>query len=101
MMILISGIWEGNDPDLWAKNIEATKSARHSCALGFAYDSSALSTEIAALTNIKSQYIDSLNTGAVDPSIELPKFLEELDNAGMQKVIEEKQAQLDAWYASK
>lgn len=95
------GIWEGNDPDLWEKNIEATKSAKHSCALGFAYDSSALSTEIAALSNIKSQYIDSLNTGAVDPSIELPKFLEELDNAGMQKVIEEKQAQLDAWYASK
>ena len=95
------GIWEGNDPDLWEKNIEATKSAKHSCALGFAYDSSALSTEIAALSNIKSQYIDSLNTGAVDPSVELPKFLEELDNAGMQKVIEEKQAQLDAWYASK
>lgn len=97
----LGGIWEGNDPDLWNKNIEATKAAKHSCALGFAYDSSSLSTEIAALSNIKSQYIDSLNTGAVDPATELPKFLEELDKAGMQKVIEEKQSQLDAWIASR
>lgn len=95
------GIWEGNDPDLWEKNIEATKSAKHSCALGFAYDSSALSTEIAALSNVKSQYIDSLNSGAVNPETELPKFLEELEGAGMQKVIESKQAQLDEWIASK
>lgn len=97
----MGGIWEGNDPDLWTKNIEATKAAKHSCALGFAYDSSALGTEIAALSNVKSQYIDSLNSGAVDPETELPKFLEELDDAGMQKVIESKQAQLDEWIASK
>lgn len=97
----LGGIWEGNDPDLWNKNIEATKSAKRSCALGFAYDSSALSTEIAALSNIKNQYMDSLNTGAVDSETELPRFLEDLENAGMQSVIDAKQAQLDAWYAAK
>lgn len=97
----LGGIWEGNDPDLWQKQIELTKAAQHSCALGFAYDSSSLSTEIASLSNVKSQYIDALNAGAVDPKEELPKFLEALDNAGMQKVITEKQTQLDAWTASK
>lgn len=95
------GIWEGNDPDLWEQCIAATKAAQQSCALGFAYDSSSLSTEIAALSNIKNQYVDALNTGAVDPAVELPKFLEELEAAGMQTVIDEKQAQLDAWYESK
>lgn len=97
----MGGIWEGNDPDLWEQCIEATKAAQQSCAIGFAYDSSSLSTEIATLSNIKDQYVDALNTGAVDPAVELPKFLEELEAAGMQTVIDEKQAQLDAWIASK
>lgn len=96
----LGGIWEGNDPDLWKKQLETTKAAPKSIALGFAYDSSALSTEIAALSNVKSQYIDALNAGAIDPEKELPKFLEELDKAGMQKVIEEKQKQLDTWAKS-
>lgn len=97
----LGGIWEGNDPDLWEKQIQITKEAQQSCALGFAYDSTALSTEIAALSNVKSQYTDALNAGAVDPEVELPKFLEALEDAGMQKVIDEKQAQLDAWTASR
>lgn len=97
----LGGIWEGNDPDLYKKQIELTKEAQRSCALGFAYDSSSLSTEIASLSNVKSQYIDALNAGAVNPKEELPKFLDALDNAGMQKVITEKQAQLDAWTAAK
>ena len=45
--------------------------------------------------------MDSLNTGAVDSETELPRFLEDLENAGMQSVIDAKQAQLDAWYAAK
>lgn len=96
----VGGIWEGNDPDLWEKQIEQTKSAQQSCALGFTYDSTALSTEIAALSNVKSQYVDALNAGAVNPE-ELVEFLEALDKAGMQEVMAEKQAQLDAWIAAK
>ncbi len=95
------GVWEGNDPDIWEKQTEAMKSVPKSCALGFAYDSSALSTEIAAISNVRSQYLDALNTGAADPETELPKFLEELDNAGMQTVIDAKQEQLDAWMSAK
>ena len=97
----IAGVWEGNDPDIWEKVVESMKSVPKSCALGFAYDSSALSTEIAAISNVRSQYLDALNTGAADPETELPKFLEELDNAGMQTVIDAKQEQLDAWMSSK
>ena len=95
------GIWEGNDPDLWEKQTESMKSVPKSSALGFAYDSSELSTEIAAISNVKSQYMDALNTGAANPETELPKFLEELDNAGMQTVIDAKQQQLDAWLSTK
>lgn len=95
----LGGIWEGNPADLWEKQIASTNAAQKSCALGFAYDSSSLSTEIAAISNVKSQYMDALNAGSVDPETELPKFLEALDTAGMQKVIDEKQQQLDTWLA--
>ena len=97
----LGGIWEGNDPDLWEKQIEVTKSAQKSCALGFAYDSSALSSEIAAIENVKSQYVDAFNAGVADPDVELPKFIKALEDAGIQKVIDEKQKQLDAWLADK
>lgn len=95
------GYWAGDDPELLPKKIEIMNGAKKSCALGFAYDSSALSMEIAAITNVRSQYVDALNTGALNPDEELPKFLEELDNAGINTVIEEKQKQLDAWLAAR
>lgn len=95
----LGGIWEGNPTDLWEQQIASTKAAQKSCALGFAYDSSGLSTETAAISNVKSQYMDALNAGSVDPETELPKFLDALEGAGMSKVIEEKQKQLDAWLA--
>lgn len=93
----LGGIWEGNPPDLWEKQIVSTNSIQKSCALGFAYDSSGLNNEIAAISNVKSQYMDALNAGSVDPETELPKFLEALESAGMSKVIEEKQKQLNQW----
>ena len=39
-------------------------------------------------------------TGAINPDTELPKFLEELEYAGIDQVIEEKQKQLDVWLTS-
>ncbi|MBO9608448.1 MAG: DUF3502 domain-containing protein, partial [Paenibacillaceae bacterium] len=41
-----------------------------------------------------------LSIGAVDPDVELPKFLEKLKNAGADAIIAEKQKQLDAWKAT-
>ena len=67
--------------------------------MGFSYDSTPVSTEIAALTNVKNQYLPGLACGSLNPETELPKFLQALEDAGLQKVIDEKQAQLDAWIA--
>ncbi|MNO07261.1 hypothetical protein D3C81_2293850 [compost metagenome] len=43
------------------------------------------------------KYYPSLMTGSVDVDAILPKFNEELKQAGMDDVIREVQTQLDAW----
>ena len=44
-----------------------------------------------------NKYRTSLECGDVDPDEVIPQFLEELEDAGINKIIEEKQNQLNAW----
>ena len=60
----------------------------------FIFDSSAFTNEAAAIGNVYAKYAFNLMSGAVDPATELPKFLEELEGAGMPKLIEAANAQL-------
>ena len=43
----------------------------------------------------------SLLTGAVDPAVELPKYIENLKAAGLDDIKADVQAQYDAWKAAK
>ena len=43
------------------------------------------------------KYAAALGSGTVDPEETLPKFIEELKKAGIEKVISTKQEQLDKW----
>lgn len=74
-------------------------SAEKSLALGFAYDSTSVADELAAIDTVCAKYRRGLECGSLNPKTELPKFLKELENAGIQTVIEVKQEQLDAWLA--
>lgn len=76
---------------------EYNKSARKSVALGFSYDSSNVTNELAALGTVTAKYRRGLESGSLDPETELPKFIEELNSAGIDTVVEEKQKQLDEW----
>lgn len=95
----ITHVWEGLPLDVHEQNQANNGKAKRSCAYGFAYDGTSVTNEIAALNNVKSQYLDALNTGAVNPDDVLPQFLADLEAAGLQKVIDLKQQQLDAWMA--
>ena len=44
--------------------------------------------------------LPGLTAGATDPADRLPELLQRLENAGVNKIIEEKQAQVDAWRAA-
>ena len=52
-----------------------------------------------ACVNVVNQYNLPLLAGIVDYEEVLPQFLAALEDAGIDKIIAEKQAQLDAWAA--
>ena len=93
--------WTGSDPKLWEKVEEFNSSAKSSKAVGFLFDSSNYSSEIAALSNIVKQYSGALYSGSGDPDELIPELLEALDDAGINEVIQAKQEQLDAFLAAK
>ena len=94
----LSYTWgEGSDTTVMGRLEENNKNARYTPVMGFSYDSTKVSTELAAINNVKEQYLPGLECGAVDPQTELPKFVKALKAAGLDKVIEEKQTQLNEW----
>ncbi len=97
----IGYIWEGNDEDLWEQYVEFDAAATKSPAFGFTYDSTTLANELTALSNVYNQYSAALETGSADPEEILPQMKEAMYAAGLQKVMDEKQRQLDEWLANK
>lgn len=75
--------------------------SRKSPAIGYSFDSSEVSTEYSAVSAVMTQYQATINCGALDPAEVLPEFQEALRGAGIDKLIEENQKQMDAWAAEK
>ncbi|EGL16843.1 MULTISPECIES: ABC transporter substrate-binding protein [unclassified Paenibacillus] len=98
--MFLSYLFNGEDPDRNKKLAEFIKNSKKSKALGFIYNPESVKTEIAALTNVSNQYALALETGTVDPAKVLPEYIKQMKAAGIDKVIAEKQKQLDAWAAA-
>lgn len=64
---------------------------------GFIPDSTNVSTQVAAVSNVYDQYFKVLTYGDVNPDEYLPQFLTELEAAGINDIIAEYQTQADAW----
>ena len=75
-------------------------SAKGIPAFGYTFDPTNVETELAALSNVAGQYALSLSTGTVDPETVLPEFLSALESAGINTVVDEANAQLDAYFAA-
>lgn len=96
----IAYVWEGDEADIWQQQDAFNRNALKSKALGFVFNSEPVKTEYTVCTNVVAKYLNGLLCGALDPEEALPKFNQELKDAGIEKIIEEKQKQLDAWEAS-
>ena len=79
--------------------IQFNKDCHPSQAKGFVWDSTSVINEIVACTTVRDKYKKGLETGAVDPDTVWEQMKAEFEEAGVQKIIEEKQRQLDAWLA--
>lgn len=79
--------------------IKSNNNAVKSNAIGFAFNTETVTNEITQLDNVCSKYQIGLECGVLDPDKYLPEFQKALKEAGLEKVIAEKQAQLDAFLA--
>ena len=76
---------------------EYDENAEKSPCLGCTFDSTPVADEYAACVNVMSKYLQPILCGAVDTDESLEAFKAELKTAGEEKVIAEKQKQLDAF----
>jgi putative aldouronate transport system substrate-binding protein len=72
-------------------------SAIFSPAFGFTFNPDPVKTEVAAAMNVLNQYRVGIETGTLDPDKSLPEFNKKLKDAGLEKIIAEKQKQYDEW----
>jgi putative aldouronate transport system substrate-binding protein len=97
----LSYLWENESPDKWEQFRAFNDSAEPSLALGFTFDPSKVKSELAVLNNIRTEFTAALETGSVDPEEVLARYIEKQEEAGVAKVLAEKQKQFDEYLASK
>ena len=87
-----------NEPiDKWATFKEFNDASEEASSFGFDFNLEPVSSQVAGFRYILDEFGKALYTGSVDPDEYLPKLLEKLDDAGVQKVIDEMQRQVDVW----
>ncbi|MBO5552176.1 MAG: ABC transporter substrate-binding protein [Lachnospiraceae bacterium] len=85
------------DPDQWKKVYEGYKNAKESDTKGFSFDSVNVEAEVTALSALLDDRYHELVTGTVDPDKAMAELSDLMYKAGLQKVIDEAQRQLDEY----
>jgi putative aldouronate transport system substrate-binding protein len=93
-------LYEADPENKWEEFKKFNESGTNSPLLGFNFDTTKVATELAAVQNVKEEFWPSLMTGTVDPEEYLPKAIEKFKAAGLDKIIEEAQRQIDEWRAA-
>ena len=94
-------LWDYQPADMFEIWEKSNQESKCSLALGFSFDSSPVADQVTACANVYAQYYLPIINGEVDIDEVLPVFQKALHDAGIDAIIAEKQAQLDAWLASK
>ncbi|MBR1559274.1 MAG: DUF3502 domain-containing protein [Clostridia bacterium] len=87
------------DTHQWEKTMASYADATLSAAMGFTPDLSEVAPECEALKAVIEEYRPRLYTGTDDPDAVIPEMLKRMEDAGLRKVIDEIQRQLDAFLA--
>lgn len=90
---------KGDPPNKWEEYKRFNKSAIKSEALDFTPDISnpLISSKLTAVSKVTQKFYSGLMTGTVDPDIWLPRFLKELNDAGINELKLVFQHQIDLW----
>lgn len=98
--VMITYLNEGDPKNKWDEFKKFNEKGVNAPLLGFNFDTSKVTNEIAAVQNVKEEFWAPLMTGTVDPDEYLPKANEKFKAAGLDKIIAEAQSQIDAWKAA-
>ncbi|WP_438433301.1 ABC transporter substrate-binding protein [Gorillibacterium sp. sgz500922] len=97
--IMINYLNEGDPANKWEEFKRFNDAGVPAPLLGFNFDTSKVTNELAAVQTVKEEFWVPLMTGSVDPDVYLPKAMEKFKAAGIDTLIREAQSQVDAWRA--
>lgn len=83
----------------WEETYDLNTTSPPSAAMGFNFNAESVKTELANVAAVTGELVSPLASGQVDPATALPDYIERLNQAGIQTVIEECQRQLNEWVA--
>lgn len=90
----------GQDASIYEDTKKMNEESKVSRIIGFNFDPEPVKAEISQCQTVTDKYLKGLGYGMYDVEETLAQMNEELVAAGMDKIIAEKQAQLDAWVAA-
>ena len=93
---------KGKSADFAEQVDKMNRESKASPILGFSFNTESVQTELAACKAIYKNYDSGFQSGEyADVDATIKQMNDELYAAGLQKIIDECQKQLDAWYAAK
>ena len=94
-------IMQGQPDNVWEETEKMNDEARKSPALGFVPDTDAITNELANITNVSAEYKARIEYGTAPRETYYDEYMQKMEQAGQQKVLEELQRQYNEFLASK
>ena len=99
--LFITYVLEDEPENKWDEFKEVNNKSNVSQALGFKFDPSKVSIELKDVNTVLEEFTRSLYTGLVDTDEYVSKLINKLESAGIDKVKEELEIQLNDWRIKK
>ncbi|MDV5111528.1 ABC transporter substrate-binding protein [Clostridium perfringens] len=99
--LFITYVLEDEPENKWDEFKEVNNKSNVSQALGFKFDHSKVSIELKDVNTVLEEFTRSLYTGLVDTDEYVSKLINKLESAGIDKVKEELERQLNDWKIKK
>lgn len=93
---------EGQNDDDWEKTVELNNMAVKAPFMGISFNTDDILTELAQISKINEQYVSALmDTGVQDPDTYWDEYISAMKKAGIDKVIDHYQKQIDEFMKNK
>lgn len=94
-------VQEGVPTDSWEQQDKFNHDSKESEILGFSFDETNVTNEVANCKAVITEYLNPLLYGFLDLDSKYPEFIEKMNAAGADKVMAEKQRQIDEFLANR